>query len=307
MSSNPIISVITPAYNCEKTIAFTIDSVLAQTFKNFELIIVDDGSTDNTSRIVSQYSDQRIVHIYQENKERAEARNRGIKIARGQYIAFLDSDDTWTPNKLTKQVFILEHNLDFGMVYCRTNFFNNSVGRTSKVFSKSERLYRGKQCLPRLLKDNFIFSPTPLIRKSVFDKVGLFKTSFIPIEDWEMWTRISAEYIIDYIDEPLANYRIHPKFTSWLNVPDLIISNVLKMIDNIERLYLPQGMVSTKALNAGRSMAHYNYGRGLMAHQKYSKSVKHLIKSIKFDHKNYKAYIRLLQSTPLSLIQAQQT
>ncbi len=105
-SSAPLVTVVIPAYNREKFLPETIESVRTQTFQDWELIIVDDGSTDDTATIVSQLSktDHRIRYIWQQNSERAVARNRGIKESRGAYIAFLDSDDLWLPNKLEKQV-----------------------------------------------------------------------------------------------------------------------------------------------------------------------------------------------------------
>ena len=114
----PKISVIIPAYNAELWINKTIQSVLDQTFNDFEIIVVDDGSTDNTSQVVHQFSDPRVQYIYQNNQKAAGARNTGISKARGEYIAFLDADDLFKPSKLIKQFSLLENKPYLGGVTC---------------------------------------------------------------------------------------------------------------------------------------------------------------------------------------------
>ncbi len=110
----PKVSVIIPTYNRAHFLCEALDSALSQTFKDFEIIIVDDGSTDNTKQVLEKYG-SRIYYIYQENKGRAEARNTGIRRAKGEHIAFLDDDDIWLPNKLEKQVFFLDARPDIGI------------------------------------------------------------------------------------------------------------------------------------------------------------------------------------------------
>ena len=143
----PKVSVIIPAYNCAHYICHAVDSVLAQTFPDFELVVVDDGSTDNTRELLKQYGSQ-IKYIYQQNKDMTAARNTGINHSSGEYIAFLDSDDIWLANKLERQIVLLDQAPEVGLVYCwhyyidpagnRCQFYDNTIGRS---FESGSRLY----------------------------------------------------------------------------------------------------------------------------------------------------------------------
>lgn len=195
------ISVIIPTYNSAKYIKDTIESVLNQTYKDLEIIVVDDGSTDNTKDIVSKYQ---VKYIYQENKGPAAARNRGIKEAQGEYIAFLDSDDVWMVEKLEKQMAIFE-NSTYAMIYCDMSHKVNE-----KIVHKSylkEKGYRGPgsgDIHERLLKENFIFTPTVLVKKEVLKKTGYFDESYKICEDYKMWLTIAKKYQIAFLDEVLV-------------------------------------------------------------------------------------------------------
>ena len=194
------ISVIIPTYNRRHTLERAIDSVLSQTFKPFEIIIVDDGSEDGTSYWV-QEAYPSIKYIYQSNNGVSSARNKGIISSRGSWIALLDSDDEWMPEKLEDQVIFINENP--GSLFCHTNeiWIRNGV-RVNQM--KKHKKYGGdifKYCL-----DMCRISPSSsLIKKEVFEDVGLFDESLTVCEDYDLWLRITANYTILFLDRPLIN------------------------------------------------------------------------------------------------------
>lgn len=204
----PKVSVIIPTYNREEFICETIQSVLDQTYKDFEIIVVDDGSTDNTKKKLEIFG-SKIKLIEQKNSERAVARNNGVKNSSGNYIAFLDSDDIWVKDKLEKQVDILDSNKDIILVY----------GQSHRINEKREKIKTAKRQLEgysgnifeELLMRNFITSPTPMIRREYFEMTTGFQTKYIPYEDWEFWLRFSLLGKFYFIAKPLSYYRIHPE------------------------------------------------------------------------------------------------
>ncbi len=192
------ISVIIPTYNRRHTLERAIDSVLSQTFKPFEIIIVDDGSEDGTRNWV-QEAYPSIKYIYQSNNGVSSARNKGIRSSRGSWIALLDSDDEWMPEKLEDQVIFINENP--GSLFCHTNeiWIRNGV-RVNQM--KKHKKYGGdifKYCL-----DMCRISPSSsLINKEVFEDVGLFDESLTVCEDYDLWLRITANYTILFLDRPL--------------------------------------------------------------------------------------------------------
>ena len=205
----PKVSVITPLYNGKKYIEKAINSILSQTYKDLESIIIDDGSTDGSGELVKEKFGGKVRYVYQENKGAATAVNKGITLSQGDYIAFCDHDDWWLPEKLEKQVKFLEANQNFGLVY--SDAFLAKDGRlTRKSWLQSRKVLScsgGKEkCLALLFSKNFIPAPlTVLMRKSVIDRVGLFNENFSSTYDYEYWFRIlEAGIQIAFLDEPLA-------------------------------------------------------------------------------------------------------
>lgn len=206
----PKVSVIIPTYNCAHYLGNAIESVLRQTFTDYEVIIVDDGSTDNTREVVERFIAQhpsRIRYIYQPHQERSMARNRGIQAASGEYIAFLDADDEWLPQKLERQVPILDENRKVGLV-CSNVVLMDKEGRDFGCPPSRET--PNGFVLQELLCGNFIWCLTVLCRRQCFEECGWFDTATIPAEDWDMWVRIAARYAIYHIPGVLARYRFTP-------------------------------------------------------------------------------------------------
>ncbi len=203
------ISVIIPSYNRAYLISRAVGSVLNQTFRDFELIVVDDCSTDNTVEVVKSFNDKRIRYIrHEKNKGGSSARNTGIKLAKGEYIAFLDSDDEWLPEKIEQQIKILEDtSTNVGVVH--TEFFiKEPDGKThiahKNVPVKERNIHR--QLLE--VEGSFVATPTIFIRKICFDKVGMFDENLTRLQDWELMIRISEYFEFIFIDTPLVKVHI---------------------------------------------------------------------------------------------------
>lgn len=188
----PRVSVIIPTFNCERFIAQTIESVLAQTYRDLELVVVDDGSTDNTRLIVEEFlKDKRVRYIYQNNSGASTARNKGFLESSGEYIAFLDSDDLWYPEKLERQVDFLDKNKDIGLVNCMVNI----IDKESNIIGREE-CKEVKGITDLLLGSNLITGSASavMVRRHCIEKVGLFDPGFFISADLDMWVRILSQF-----------------------------------------------------------------------------------------------------------------
>ena len=211
MLASPLISIVIPSYNQAKYIAYNLDSILAQTYSNFEVIFIDDGSKDNTAEIVKSYTekDSRIKYFYQNNSERAVARSHGISKANGKYICLVDSDDTWLPHKLETQLAVMENDPEIILCYAPVNRIDPEH-KPQKNAPRQQEGYSGL-IYKHLLMRNFIPSVTPMIRASVLKNIGEQVTDFIPYEDWDFWLRLSHCGKFHHTKEALGNYRLHPQ------------------------------------------------------------------------------------------------
>ena len=203
-----LVSVVIPAYNAGPYIAQAVESVLSQTYPHIECIVVDDGSTDDTRQRLTPYMD-RIRYIWQENQERSAARNRGIEIAVGEYVAFLDADDWWHPAKVEKQVSALEMNPSVGLTYTWMQCVSAS-GKPLDIISDQEiGLLRKEDVFPKLFLGKHLTGAgsTILVRRECVERVGGFDTKLAGPEDWEFPLRVALEYDLWCVPEPLAYYR----------------------------------------------------------------------------------------------------
>lgn len=212
----PKVSIIIPTYNRSHFILDAIDSVLNQTFQDFEIIVIDDGSTENTKEILSKYGS--IIYAYQENRGRAEARNAGIRQAKGEYIAFLDDDDIWLPQKLEKQVAFLNSKPDIGLVHTFSEvidgkgyFLAKETRIRHKLYKKAIRIGYTYEGMSELC---IMFLSTVMLRKNCFDKVGSFDSNMPAFEDWDFYLRLALRYRIGTIPEVLVRYRLHAGCTT---------------------------------------------------------------------------------------------
>jgi glycosyltransferase involved in cell wall biosynthesis len=260
------VSVVIPLYNARDVIAETIESVLAQTWTDYEIIVVDDGSQDGSGELVQAFGD-RIRYIRQQNTGVAGARNRGIEESHGEYIALLDHDDLWHPTKLEKQVRMLDQNPEIGMVLTDVQHIDkrgNPKGILGHGYSPTERF-------AELFVQGYVPTPSSaMIRRSVFLTIGGFDEVFhsAGLDDHELWPRIAARYRLANIPEPLTchrNFTVKPPRIA-LEHRTVLIDKLLNQFghDPLKRRYLfseqamwladrGKQLIKEGNLNAGRA------------------------------------------------------
>ena len=211
-STTPRVSVVIPSYNHQTYVAETIRSVLSQTFQDFELIIIDDGSKDSSvdviRRLVDEFSDRNILFIARENVGLCRTLNEGLRLSRGEFFAYLGSDDIWEPEKLEKQLdALLAAGEDYGAAYSDCWMINDSgerIGRLSRMYN-----YRGGDIYEDVVWNRSMpHSPTNLFWRSAVVRAGGFNESHA-VEDRDLWVRLSRLYKVAYVDIPLASWRSH--------------------------------------------------------------------------------------------------
>ncbi|MCA9940788.1 MAG: glycosyltransferase family 2 protein [Anaerolineales bacterium] len=204
----PRVSVIIPAYNHAPYVRACVDSALAQTYTDREVIVVDDGSTDGTREILRDYGEA--IHlILQPNRGTQAARNTAVRAASGEFIALLDSDDVWLPAKLEKQVAALERQPAAGLVYSLAYTIDATGRRLNGGNPTGVVLPEGADAFQELLRGDFMPALTVMIRRACLQEIGLFDETLIGSGDWDLWLRIAARYPVICVPEPLALYRLH--------------------------------------------------------------------------------------------------
>ncbi|WP_152053995.1 glycosyltransferase family 2 protein [Tautonia marina] len=206
LQPTPAVSVVIATYNYGRYLAGAIDSVLAQTFADFEVVVVDDGSTDQTPEVIRRYlEDSRIRYLRHEHLGQPRTKNAGIRAARGRYVAFLDADDRWLPSKLEKQValFEVDPNPQIGVVYSRRGWIDDQ----DRPIHRGERTPLRGDVLAPLFHRPFVCFSSSMVRRSVLDEVGLFDETTQYSIDYDLWLRIALKYHFDFVDEPLILYR----------------------------------------------------------------------------------------------------
>jgi glycosyltransferase involved in cell wall biosynthesis len=224
LNNQPIVSVIIPTYKRTDYLKLTLQSVLNQTFKDFEIIVVDDGTPNDENFFLCQ-TFEKVKYIKIENSGGpAKPRNVGIREAKGKYIAFVDDDDLWMPNKLEKQVEVLENNPYFGLVHCCCQVIDDNGIEKKEIIGRPGSLdVKHGDVSMRMMGNWTLMMPTPLVRRHVIDEVGFFNEKMPPAgEDVEFWIRCSFVTKFYYLDEALVQYRVHSTNIS---------SNVLKYIE----------------------------------------------------------------------------
>lgn len=200
----PKVSVIIPTYNRAHFIAGAIESVLAQTYKDYELIVIDDGSTDATAEVMKAYHGK-LRYVPHENRGITSNMNMGVAEAKGEYFAMLGDDDLWLPDLLETQVTVLEKDPKLAFVCSGTHFINEQ-GKITKTASRGA--LRNKT-FESLLEENFVSHLTAVVRRKCFNDVGGFDEQLATTQDYDLWLRLSKRYPFAYTDLPLAKYRVH--------------------------------------------------------------------------------------------------
>ena len=285
----PLVSVIIPAYNAEATIEQALNSVLAQTYTNFEILVVDDGSHDRTGQILESFSakDSRVVSIKQENSGVAAARNLAIEKSTGDYVAPLDADDVWHPQKLQKQVHcLLSTGPSVGLVYAwvvRIDEDDKILGSIDVQANEDFNSVEGN-VLPALVYSNFLScASVPLIRRTCFERIGVYSTSLKArdaqgCEDWDIYLRIAEQYEFRVVRGFMVGYR-QTRTRMSTNVKAMSRSYDLVMADSRAR----QPGISDCLYRRSSS----NFGRYLSgisaAHGDYASALKFALKAMRSD------------------------
>ncbi|MDW8107637.1 MAG: glycosyltransferase [Armatimonadota bacterium] len=206
---SPRVSVLIPSYNHARFLPAALQSVFDQTYTDYEIVVVDDGSTDGSVELLRSYGD-RIRLFTQQNRGTYPTLNRCIAESRGEYLAILNSDDLWAPTKLEKQVAFLDAHPQVGLVHTGGHF----IDAEGRILSHNPLGFPWPRTptgniIELLVRYNRIVPSSAVLRRECFERVGGFREDLYGLGDWEMWLRVALEYDIGYIDEPLTLYRVH--------------------------------------------------------------------------------------------------
>jgi glycosyltransferase involved in cell wall biosynthesis len=211
----PRVSVLIPAYNAERTLAETIESVLAQTYADFEIVVVDDGSTDGTRGLVEVFAAAqppgRVRCITQRNGGVSSSRNTAVENARGELVAWIDADDLWRPDKLAKCVAMFDARPEIGLVHTNVERIDDA-GNSLGVAHRSGRGRSGRIQRELILRNVHVATSSAMVRRGLFARTGGFDLALtrIGVEDRDMWIRIAGETAVGYLPDPLTLYRVAP-------------------------------------------------------------------------------------------------
>lgn len=284
----PLISVIIPTYNGGQFIARTLQSVLDQTFQDFEILVVDDGSVDNTAEVVQQFT-RRIRYFRKPNGGPASARNFGLRRAKGNYIALLDHDDLWLPKRLETQLPLFDKDPKIGVVFsdCYIKATNDSV--VPETSFQEAKPFAG-EVFEKLFLRNFVPSLTTLVRRECFDCVGFFDESgrMTMTDDYHMWLRIAVHYRYAFHPKPLAVYYRHS--SNFSNKFDQFIKEILNVLEDISWQFPQQ--VAKLGWKRNLRLADLEYKLGKFYYQSNNlQSKTHLLKAIRVHPFYWKPYL----------------
>ena len=247
----PKVSVIMPAYNAEKYISEAVESILNQTFSDFEFLIINDGSIDNTEKIIKSYGDERIVYVKNEkNMGIVDTLNRGLKLAKGQYIVRMDADDISLPTRIEKQACFMDKQIEIGVLGTGVQIFGEYVEERERLFKTSDNELKAE-----LLFNSCIAHPTVMIRKSVLENNKLeYNKEFGGKEDFALWWEIAKVSKVATIPEILLRYRIHG---------NQITQKRSEHDREVSRIFLDRRLIDLQVqLNENEKQSFLNYSRG---------------------------------------------
>lgn len=281
------VSVVLPCHNGGRWISEAIGSVLAQTYQNFELVIIDDGSADDSKRIISSYLyDERIRYIYQDNRGFSAAINRGIKESNGIFIGFIGQDDLWMPIKLESQLgYINKHkNLDL----LHSNYY--SIDAKKRIIrqekAKTPDFSKKEEVIKRLFLNNFIGFETVLVKRKCFDEVGFFDEHMMGFSDHDMWLRIAGSFNIGYLDLPLVKKCEHGLQLSKFRA-EIILRDEFLMVKKAIEYYPFLKRVEQKKLTS----LYYSLGMALVQKGRHKKAKGKLVQVIAYEPWKLKAIL----------------
>lgn len=294
MDQNQLISIIMPCYNAEKTLAESLQSIAQQSCLNWELIAIDDGSSDKTLKILNDFKGlypNQVRIISHPNQGQVKSKNRGLDIAQGTFIAFLDSDDLWHPEKLSLQVADMIQHPEAGLCYTNGEYIDEASNHAGSI-GINERL--NGQCLHEFLMGNAIVASSVMVKKEILEQVGHFDESLTACENWELWTRISSVSDVIAIDKPLVFYRRHSHNMSH-NVEKMKRNRILVIQKNghqYQSRFSDMGLRTKMALYR----AYEFFGENALWHLDMIEARQNLWKALRYQPKAWKCWILLFKS-----------
>jgi len=261
-----MVSVIMPTYNRADYLPQTLDSLRAQSLQDYELLVVDDGSTDDTADLIRSRPEP-IRYLWQENAGPAAARNRGLKEARGEFVAFLDSDDLWRPRFLEAMTDCLEGNPGLDIAFCKFVTIDDQ-GRILRGHHKKP--HAGKITEP-LFASTFITTPSVLARLQVIRDAGGLNPSMPTNEDYDLWLRLSLNHRFGYVDEPLCLRRSHPGTQSRNNSPVPLVRKA-QLLERFYRKHGESAGIGTDLAHRRLAKVYRSAGRGSLRARRYAEA-----------------------------------
>ncbi|MGA2809756.1 MAG: glycosyltransferase family A protein [Candidatus Acidiferrum sp.] len=286
-------AVVIPCYNVERYLERALESVLAQTYRDLCFYAVDDGSTDGTAQILRKYS-RRGVCTYQAHCGPAAARNRGIRMSQSPFVAFLDADDEWLPNKLEHQVACLKRDPLIGLI-C-SGCASSEGGRFGPSFVGTGNLPPQGRLFEQLVRDCFVTTPTVVVRRECLEQVGLFDESLLVSEDFNLWLRIAAQWKIAFVPEILAIRHTRPDSLSLSADAEVRLRNGVAALEKLASACAELSPREREAMKQALAVRIYRYGSYLLSIGECSASRGELLSAWTARPSNIRALVKLFLS-----------
>ena len=290
MLSRYEVAVIIPSYDAAPYLARALDSVFAQTYQDYCVYVIDDGSNDDTATVLRSYAG-RIVSLKQEHSGQAAARNHGIRLSDSPYVAFLDADDEWLPEKLERQVAMFREAPSKGMIY--SDCFNNGDGRSRGSYFARVGTPSGGRVFERFLKGCDVYTPTVIVRRECLLDVGLFDETLPVGEDYNLWLRIAARWEVGVIPDVLAIRHVTPGSLSLTTGREQVASSFITVFEKLLGADPSLSPHERHALRVAIGWRHYGYGSYLLAQGESRRSRLQFLKSWRYGVRNWRPIAKL--------------